>query len=84
MILVPNVTLATAADANIKTLAREKYFDGLAVIRSQDNYVVQWGDPEAENASQRRPLPRPPARRAQARGPDRPTRSARARSLRAP
>ncbi|MES2318599.1 MAG: peptidylprolyl isomerase [Pseudomonadota bacterium] len=29
---------------NIRTLVREKYFDGLAVIRSQDNYVVQWGD----------------------------------------
>ncbi len=31
--------------ANIKTLVREKYFDGLAVIRSHDNYVAQWGDP---------------------------------------
>lgn len=29
---------------NIRTLVREKYFDGLAVIRSQDNWVVQWGD----------------------------------------
>ncbi len=28
--------------ANIKALAREKYFDGLAFLRSQDNYVVQW------------------------------------------
>lgn len=34
--------------ANIKTLVREKYFDGLAVLRSQDNYVAQWGDPDAE------------------------------------
>jgi peptidylprolyl isomerase len=34
--------------ANIKTLVREKYFDGLAILRSQDNYVVQWGDPNAE------------------------------------
>lgn len=32
--------------ANIKTLVREQYFDGLAIIRSQDNYVVQWGDPD--------------------------------------
>jgi cyclophilin family peptidyl-prolyl cis-trans isomerase len=32
--------------ANIKTLVRERYFDGLAVVRSQDNYVVQWGDPD--------------------------------------
>ena len=29
---------------NIKTLVRERYFDGLAIIRSQDNFVVQWGD----------------------------------------
>jgi peptidylprolyl isomerase len=33
---------------NIKTLAREKYWDGLAILRVQDNYVVQWGDPNAE------------------------------------
>jgi cyclophilin family peptidyl-prolyl cis-trans isomerase len=32
--------------ANIKLLAREHYYDGLAVVRSQDNYVVQWGDPD--------------------------------------
>jgi peptidylprolyl isomerase len=30
--------------ANIRTLAREKYFDGLGVIRVQDNFVAQWGD----------------------------------------
>jgi peptidylprolyl isomerase len=35
--------------ANIKALVREKYFDGLAVLRSQDNYVVQWGDPDEKN-----------------------------------
>ncbi len=34
--------------ANIKTFAREKYWDGLAVVRVQDNYVVQWGDPDSE------------------------------------
>jgi cyclophilin family peptidyl-prolyl cis-trans isomerase len=34
---------------NIRTLVREKYFDGLAVIRSQDNWVVQWGDPDEKN-----------------------------------
>jgi len=33
---------------NIKTLVREGYFDGLAVIRSQDNFVVQWGDAEGK------------------------------------
>lgn len=35
--------------ANVKTLAREKYFDGLAVVRCQDNYVVQWADPNVED-----------------------------------
>ena len=38
--------------ANIKTLTEEKFFDDLAIIRSQDNYVVQWADPseDEENA----------------------------------
>lgn len=40
---------APAHAANIRALVREGYFDGLAILRSQDNYVVQWGDPEAEN-----------------------------------
>jgi cyclophilin family peptidyl-prolyl cis-trans isomerase len=35
--------------ANIRTLVREGYFDGLAVIRSQDNYVAQWGDGDEKN-----------------------------------
>ena len=35
--------------ANIKAMAREHYFDGLAIIRSQDNWVVQWGDPDEKN-----------------------------------
>jgi len=30
--------------ANIKTLTREKFFDGLPVARVQDNFVAQWGD----------------------------------------
>lgn len=33
--------------ANVKALAREHYYDGLAVVRVQDNYVVQWADPDA-------------------------------------
>ena len=32
--------------ANIRTLVRQKYFDGLAIVRSHDNYVVQWADPD--------------------------------------
>ena len=42
--------------ANIKALAREKYFDGLVILRSQDNYVVQWGDP-ADEAKGETPRP---------------------------
>ncbi|TAK53729.1 MAG: peptidylprolyl isomerase [Gammaproteobacteria bacterium] len=30
--------------ANVKALARAAYFDGLVILRVQDNYVVQWGD----------------------------------------
>ena len=36
--------------ANLRTLVRQKYFDGLAVIRSQDNFVVQWGDPDGKRS----------------------------------
>lgn len=32
--------------ANIRTLARGGYYDGLRIIRVQDNFVVQWGDPD--------------------------------------
>jgi peptidylprolyl isomerase len=38
---------------NIETLAREKYFDGLVILRAQDNYVVQWGDPEEDPSDQK-------------------------------
>jgi peptidylprolyl isomerase len=34
--------------ANIKALVRARYFDGLEFLRVQDNYVVQWGDPNAD------------------------------------
>ena len=33
---------------NIRTLAHEHYWDGLAILRVQDNFVTQWGDPQAE------------------------------------
>jgi len=32
--------------ANIRLLTRERYFDGLSINRVQDNFVVQWGDPQ--------------------------------------
>jgi len=38
--------------ANIKTLAHAHYFDGLPVLRVQENYVAQWGDPD-----NRHPIP---------------------------
>jgi peptidylprolyl isomerase len=34
--------------ANVETLARQGYFNGLWVERVQDNYVAQWGDPDAK------------------------------------
>lgn len=42
--------------ANLRTLAHESYFDGLAILRAQDNYVVQWGDPNAEAPDRAKPL----------------------------
>ena len=42
--------------ANVKALAREKYFDGLAIVRTQDNYVVQLADPEAEKPERARKI----------------------------
>jgi len=48
--LTPN--FAPLHVANIKTLARARYFDGLSIIRVQDNYVAQWGDP-----GNRHPIP---------------------------
>jgi len=34
---------------NIRTLVSQHYFDGLAVLRVQDNFVAQWGDPAADD-----------------------------------
>jgi peptidylprolyl isomerase len=34
--------------ANLRTLVRQRFFDGLAIVRSHDNYVVQWGDPDGK------------------------------------
>jgi len=33
---------------NIRTLAQEGFWDGLSIYRSQDNFVVQFGDPDAD------------------------------------
>lgn len=42
--------------ANIRTLAHEGYYDTLAVVRVQDNFVVQWGDPNADDAAKKKSL----------------------------
>ncbi|MXO82718.1 peptidylprolyl isomerase [Altererythrobacter aestiaquae] len=34
---------------NIRTFARAKWYDNITVNRVQDNYVVQWGDPNYDN-----------------------------------
>ena len=36
--------------ANIRALARARWYDGLVVERVQDDYVVQWGDPDGSKA----------------------------------
>jgi peptidylprolyl isomerase len=46
--------------ANIKALAREGYFDGLVIMRVQENYVVQWGDPTEKKMPQRAKKNLPP------------------------
>ena len=42
--LAPGFTPLHAA--NIRTLARAHYFDGLSILRVQDDFVSQWGTPE--------------------------------------
>src|SRR5258706_174290 len=44
--------------ANVKVLAREHYYDGLAVVRCQDNYVVQLADPDTEKPNVKRKIQR--------------------------
>lgn len=42
--------------ANIRTLAREHFWDGLSIYRSQDNFVVQFGDPDGDDPAKARSL----------------------------
>lgn len=49
-------TFAPRHVANVKALARENYFDGLAIVRAQDNYVVQLADPDAEKPERARKI----------------------------
>ena len=41
---------------NIRTMAREHYFDGLAILRVQDNFVTQWGDPDGDKPDKAHPF----------------------------
>jgi peptidylprolyl isomerase len=42
---------------NIRALATAHWWDGTAIVRLQDNYVAQWGDPDADKPDLARPLP---------------------------
>ena len=44
---------APAHVANIRTLAKEGYWNALSINRSQDNFVVQWGDAEEEESKRK-------------------------------
>ncbi|MBL9173579.1 MAG: peptidylprolyl isomerase [Verrucomicrobiales bacterium] len=50
--------LAPRHVANVKALVREGYFNGIPIVRVQDNYVVQWGDPDAADPAKARPISR--------------------------
>ena len=48
---------AQAHVANIRAMAKAGYWNGLSINRSQDNFVVQWGDPATDDSA-RKPLPK--------------------------
>ena len=47
--------------ANIKALARSRYWDGASVYRVQDNYVAQWGLNDSDKPWPRGVTAKPPA-----------------------
>jgi len=47
---------APAHAANIRALARGQFWDGTSIYRSQDNFVVQFGDADADDSAKARPL----------------------------
>lgn len=42
---------------NIRKLAAAHWWDGTSINRAQDNYVVQWGDPDGEDKVKAKALP---------------------------
>jgi peptidylprolyl isomerase len=47
--------------ANIRRLAHDHWYDGLAVERVQDDYVAQWGDPDGRKPADAAVVAKPPA-----------------------
>ena len=43
--------------ANIKTMAKGGFWDSSSIYRSQDNFVVQFGDADADDKAKARPFP---------------------------
>jgi peptidylprolyl isomerase len=43
--------------ANIKALAEGGFWDGTSIYRSQDNFVVQFGDADADDPAKAKPFP---------------------------
>ena len=48
---------APAHVTNIKTMARGGFWDGTSIYRAQDNFVVQFGDADADDAAKAKPHP---------------------------
>ncbi|MEO5628781.1 MAG: peptidylprolyl isomerase [Thermomonas sp.] len=48
---------APAHVANIKAMAKGGFWDGLSIYRSQDNFVVQFGDADADDKEKAKSLP---------------------------
>jgi peptidylprolyl isomerase len=42
--------------ANIRTLARERFWDGASIYRVEDNFVAQFGDPDSDDEARAKPL----------------------------
>lgn len=42
--------------ANIRALARGRFWDGTSIYRAQDNFVVQFGDADADDPAKAKPL----------------------------
>jgi peptidylprolyl isomerase len=48
VVIYLSASAAPKTVSNILAFAAAHYWDGLAIVRSQDNYVAQWGDPDAD------------------------------------